>query len=121
MEIVLYHNPSCSKSRATLALLQELGVEPEVVAYLDTPPSAEELIRIAAKLNVSVSGMIRFKETLTVELGLKQDDQRSDVEWATWLEENPELLERPIAVMGERAVFGRPPDNVRLLVKEMNT
>ena len=94
----IYHNPRCSKSRQTLALLQEAGVEPEVVEYLKTPPSAQELGQVHAALGGDVRAMLRFKEERARELGLRPDDERDTGEWLRLLAENPQLLERPIVV-----------------------
>ena len=112
----IFHNPRCSKSRQTLALLQQHGVEPDVILYLDTPPSAEELVQLGAKLGAPVKELFRFKEALAKELGIKPDDERSNKEWAQLLANNPKLLERPVVVNGSRAVVGRPPENVLAII-----
>jgi arsenate reductase len=112
MNTTIYHNKRCSKSRQTLALLEEQGVTPDVVLYLETPPDAEKLRAIADMLNGQVTDMVRFKEKRAVELGIKPADQRSPDEWCVLLADNPALLERPIVVHGTKAVIGRPPENV---------
>ncbi|HVY81981.1 MAG TPA: arsenate reductase (glutaredoxin) [Steroidobacteraceae bacterium] len=111
----IYHNPKCSKSRATLALLQEHGIEPRIVEYLKTPPSAAELKAIVAKLGIKPEQLVRKGEdeykahyagkTLT------------DAQWLEALAKHPILIERPIVVSGQRAVIGRPPENVNALLK----
>ncbi|HEU4624932.1 MAG TPA: arsenate reductase (glutaredoxin) [Steroidobacteraceae bacterium] len=111
----IYHNPKCSKSRATLALLQEHGIEPRIVEYLKTPPTVAELKAIVAKLGIKPEQLMRKGEdeykahyagkTLT------------DAQWLEALAKHPILIERPIVVSGERAVIGRPPENVNALLK----
>ncbi|MCU4676966.1 arsenate reductase (glutaredoxin) [Catenovulum sp. 2E275] len=114
---IIYHNPRCSKSRETLALLQEHGIEPEVILYLDTPPSIEALAELATKLNVeSVHDFIRDKEAIYKELDL--DDLMSDEELLPLMNEYPKLIERPIVVKGDKAVIGRPPENVLSLINQ---
>ncbi|MBC8404878.1 MAG: arsenate reductase (glutaredoxin) [Planctomycetes bacterium] len=112
MSVKIYLNPRCSKCRLTMDLLAQNGVEPVVVEYLETPPSAAELGEVFAKLGKPPQQMIRFKEAIAQELGLSADDDRTDDEWCQLISENPALLERPIVVSGDRAVVGRPPENV---------
>lgn len=106
----IYHNPRCSKSRNTLALLQENGVEPEVVLYLETPPDAETLQALLKKLGKSPAELVRKGEAEYKELGLGKDS--SDEELLQAMAGHPKLIERPIVVRGDRAVLGRPPENV---------
>jgi arsenate reductase len=113
---VILHNPRCSKSRATLALLQEHGAEVQVVEYLETPPSAEELRDICEKLGVSALDITRQKEKRFLELGLTAGENRPEAEWLLILSENPVLIERPIVLVNGRAVVGRPPENVLSLL-----
>ena len=108
----IYHNPRCSKSRQTLALLRENGVEPAVVEYLKVPPSVGELVEICSKLGKEPPEWIRTGESIFKELGLSRNDERSREEWLKILVENPILIERPIVVHGGEAVLGRPPENV---------
>lgn len=108
----IYHNPRCSKSRQTLALLQDKGVKLPVVEYLDQPPSADELLKICALLDKRPLEITRTKEALFKELGLSKSDDRSDAEWAEVLAANPKLIERPIVVHGGKAALGRPPEDV---------
>lgn len=109
-DCTLYHNPRCSKSRAALALLQERGVEPELVLYLQTPPTAAELKALLGKLGLTAAELVRSKETAYRERGLGKSS--SEAELLAAMADEPKLIERPILVCGERAVIGRPPENV---------
>jgi arsenate reductase len=110
--VKIYHNPRCSKSRQTLALLQENGVAPEEVLYLDTPPTPAELEAICTALGCEPLTIIRTKEARFTELGLSTGDERPRDDWLQLMADNPILIERPIVVDGDRAVVGRPPENV---------
>ncbi|HKJ70865.1 MAG TPA: arsenate reductase (glutaredoxin) [Gammaproteobacteria bacterium] len=110
--LTIYHNPRCSKSRQTLALLRERGLEPEVVDYQKAPPSVEELGRILDRLGAGPLDITRSREKLFQELGLSGDDERPTSEWLRILHEHPKLIERPIVVHGDRAAIGRPPEDV---------
>jgi len=112
----IYHNPRCSKSRETLALLTERGQKPEVIEYLKTPPNTEELDQICQMLNLEPTALIRSKEDQFKALGLSLKDQRSRQEWLELLVDNPALLERPIVVKDGKAALGRPPENVLALL-----
>lgn len=116
MSLTIYHNPRCSKSRQTLARIEESGQTPRVVAYLDTPPDAATLANLLKRLDRPATDLIRFKEALAKELGVSAKDARSDDEWIALLVEHPRLLERPIVDDGSRAVIGRPPENVDALL-----
>lgn len=111
-KIAIYHNPRCSKSRSTLALIEESGSVPDVIEYLKMPPNADELAVLCKKLKVAPKDIIRSKESLFKELALSITDERSDSEWLEILATNPKLIERPIVVKGSKAVIGRPPENV---------
>jgi arsenate reductase len=111
MTVAIYHNPRCSKSRATLELLEARGVKPKVIEYLKTPPSAAELKAILKKLGLSPRDLVRKGEALFAELGLK-DRQLSDDQLITLMVANPILIERPIVVSGGKAAIGRPPEKV---------
>ena len=115
-DITIYHNPRCSKSRQTLALIEDAGIAPTVVEYLKTPPSATQLGGLVDQLGVAVTDIIRFKEALASELGVGKADDRSRDEWLQLLADNPKLIERPIVTRGGRAVMGRPPENVQALL-----
>ena len=111
MTVTIYHNPRCSKSRQTLALLQEKGIEPEIVSYLQDPPSATTLKAIIKKLGIaSARDMMRLKEAPYAELGLA--DVADDGALVAAMAENPILIERPIVVNGDKAAIGRPPEAV---------
>ena len=109
-KITLYHNPRCSKSRSAKALLEEYGVELSVIEYLKTPPGTEALKTLARQLQLPVREMLRTNETLYRELRLDQVSSDEDLFQA--IAEHPILLQRPIAVAGNRAAIGRPPENV---------
>ena len=107
----IYHNPRCSKSRQTLALLNERGIEPEIIEYLKWPLSFDDLKSLQQKLDVPAVAMIRSKEQAFEDLGLNEV-QHSDDGLLEAIAEQPSLLERPIVVCGNKAVIGRPPENV---------
>lgn len=109
-ETLLIHNPRCSKSRATLALLEERGVTFEVRRYLEAPLSRAELEELRARLCRPVSQWIRSKEEGYAEAGLAADS--GDEALLEAISRRPELLERPIVVRGRRAEIGRPPERV---------
>jgi len=106
----IYHNPRCSKSRQTLELIHKSGKKVEVIAYLETPPTFEELKLIITSLGLSPEQLLRKNETLYKEQF--KDKSYSDDEWIQIMIENPKLIERPIVVDGKKAVLGRPPENV---------
>jgi arsenate reductase len=108
MTVTIYHNPRCSKSRQTLALLEERGIAPRVVDYLKTPPSAAELKTILKKLGLRPRDLMRKGEPLYAELGFKDRDLDDDALIALMVA-NPILIERPIVVSGSKAAIGRPP------------
>ncbi|UUM31292.1 arsenate reductase (glutaredoxin) [Vibrio japonicus] len=110
MSVVIYHNPRCSKSRQTLALLEENNVQPEIIKYLETPLSVEELKSLYAQLELDeVRGMMRTKEDIYKELNLAD---ASDEELFSAMAENPKLMERPVVVNNGKARHGRPPEQV---------
>ena len=109
MTLTIYHNPRCSKSRATLALLEENGHEPKIVKYLDNPPSAAALKKIIKALGVAPADLLRKGEEPYKTLGLK-DAPDADIVKA--MAERPILIERPIVVSGDKARIGRPPESV---------
>ena len=109
-EFTIYHNPRCSKSRNTLALLQENGVEPEVVLYLETAPDATEIGSLLVRLGIPASGLVRKGEAEYKEAGLSADSSEEALVAA--MAKYPKLIERPVVVRGDRAVLGRPPENV---------
>ena len=107
----IYHNPRCSKSRQTLELLQEKGIEPDVVLYLETPPDAKTLKGLLKKLGLKPRELMRTKETEYKDMGL-QDSSLSDDQLIAAMVECPKLIERPIVVNGSKAALGRPPEQV---------
>ena len=111
MRTIIYHNPRCSKSRQTLALLEEKGVNPRIVDYLKMPPSAAELKTILKKLGLRPRDLMRKGEPRYAELGLKDRDLDDDALIALMVA-NPILIERPIVVSGGKAAIGRPPESV---------
>ena len=111
----IYHNPRCTKSRETLALIRAAGVEPEVVEYLKSPPSAAELDRVLKLLGKQPQELMRKGEKIYKELGLG-DRTLTRKEAIALMVEHPVLIERPIVVEGDQAVLGRPPGNVEVLL-----
>ena len=112
MTYTIYHNLKCSKSRATLEILNSKGGETTIVEYLKNPPSKEELEGIIQELNIQPTDLIRFKEEKAKELGISSTDDLTAEEWLTILTENPVLIERPIVISDKGAIIGRPPENV---------
>ena len=113
--ISIYHNPACSKSRATLALLEENDVNPNIIYYLETPPSIDELRSLLGKLGLQLNDIIRRSEDDFDELGL-DDETLSEEIVLDLLQKHPHLLQRPIVVKGDKAIIGRPPENVLDLI-----
>lgn len=111
MTVTIYHNPRCSKSRQTLALIEAAGVTPRIVKYLETPPSAAELKRVLKKLGLKPRDILRQGEDRYTELGL-QDPSLDDDALIAAMVANPILIERPIVVSGDKAALGRPPEAV---------
>lgn len=107
--VTIYHNPRCTKSRQTLALLKEQGIEPTVIEYLKTPPDEATIRSLLKKLELSPAELIRRKEHHA--LGLPETDD--DNELISRMVANPEIIERPIVVKGARARLGRPPEQVQ--------
>lgn len=111
MTIRILHNPRCSKSRATLALLQERGIDPEIVLYLENPPDASELQTILGQLGLSARDLMRKGEAEYREQGLA-DDSLTQQQLITAMAAHPRLIERPIVLANGRAAIGRPPESV---------
>lgn len=112
--VTIWHNPRCSKSRQTLQLLRDRGIEPTIVEYLKTPPSEAELTHVLAELGMAPRQLMRKKEDPYEELGLA-DEARSEAELVAAMASHPVLIERPIVFVGGRAALGRPPENVLTL------
>ncbi len=111
MTVKMYHNPRCSKSRQTLQLLKENNIEPEIIEYLNTPPTVNELDSVLTLLDLNPRDLMRKKESAYKEAGL--DDAELD---RTALIEgmiaNPIVIERPIVIANGKAAIGRPPESV---------
>lgn len=119
MNISLFHNPNCSKSRKTLELLKENGITPHIISYLTEPPDADSILRIAQAMGVNVATLLRKgeKDFMNATDLPPLDD---DVALANWLHEHPKVLQRPIAIdeASGNAVVGRPPENVLELIRQ---
>ncbi len=113
-DVTIYHNPRCSKSRTTLALLEEQGINPRVVLYLESPLDVGDITTLLSKLGMQASQLIRGGEADYKEAGL--DKGSSEAELIAAMAARPKLVERPIVVKGDSAVLGRPPENVLDLI-----
>lgn len=111
MDIVIYHNPRCGKSRQTLDLLRQRGIEPTIVEYLKTPPNAQTLGEILSLLNMEPRDLMRAKEVVYRELGLDDPGLDRDALIDAMIA-HPILIERPIVLAHGKAALGRPPENV---------
>ncbi|SDI28608.1 arsenate reductase [Pseudomonas flavescens] len=114
-DLTLYHNPRCSKSRGALQLLEERGLQPRVLLYLETPPSVAQLRDVLAKLGIPARQLLRSGEDEYRELNLA-DEALSETQLIEAMSAHPRLIERPILVAGDRAVIGRPAENVLRLL-----
>jgi len=114
-DFIIYHNPRCSKSRQTLEILNQKDVNAEVVLYLENPPSIKEVTSILQKLGLDPRDIIRKGEEEYKLLNLK-DQSLTKNELITFMSENPKLIERPIVIKGDKAVIGRPPENVLSII-----
>lgn len=110
----IYHNPRCQKSRQALQILQEADVDFQIRKYLDNPPTRAELEAVVKKLDVSPETLVRKNEKIYTEK--YKGKELTDGEWIDAMVENPRLIQRPIVIDGDRAVIGRPPENVRELL-----
>jgi arsenate reductase len=108
--IKIWHNPRCSKSRASFALLEEKNIEAEVIKYLDTPPTENELKALLVMLGMQPRELMRTKEDIYKELNLKDEDDNATLIQA--MVNHPKLIERPIIIKDDKAVIGRPIENV---------
>ncbi|HEY4345254.1 MAG TPA: arsenate reductase (glutaredoxin) [Parvibaculum sp.] len=117
-KVTIWHNPRCSTSRTTLSLLEQHGLQPTIVEYLKTPPSADELKSVLKKLHMKPRELMRKKEAVYKELGLDKEDL-SDDKLIQAMVDNPILIERPVVLFGARAALGRPPENVLDLFNDM--
>ena len=110
----IYHNPRCRKSRETLSLIQNSGIEPEIVLYLETPPTKSELEELIDMLGISPSQLIRKGESIWKEN--YKGKELNDDQLITAMSTHPKLIERPIVVKGSKALLGRPPENVQVFL-----
>lgn len=108
--VTIYHNPRCSKSRQTLELLRERGIEPKVVEYLKTPPSAGKVKELIRMLGIEPHALLRRKEAPYKRHKLSAKSSAAEV--AKAIAADPVLLERPVVVAGDKAALGRPPEKV---------
>lgn len=115
MNVTIYYNPRCRKSREALQIINEKGIEPDVKLYLDNPPTTQELSEILRKMGKRPRDIFRKSEPLYKDLGLKNKDLTDDA-LLDFLHENPILIERPIVVKGQRAVLGRPPEDIKKIL-----
>ena len=111
MAVTIYHNPRCSKSRQTLELLKQQGIEPDTIEYLKTPPSKTELKRVLKMLGISARDLLRSKEPEYKALGLDNPKLTEDAIIEAMIE-TPKLMERPIVIANNKAAIGRPPEQV---------
>jgi len=109
--VSIYHNPRCSKSRQTLALLEERGISPDIVLYLETPPTAEILSDVLNKLGITPRQLLRKGEDAYKENNLS-DTSLTDQQLIDAMVAHPKLIERPIVINGSKAALGRPPEQV---------
>lgn len=114
-DITIYHNPRCSKSRQTLALLEERNISPEIVLYMNDVPSRATLRELLDKLGMSAADLLRKSEPAYRDLNLSDGNPGEDQLLDAMISE-PRLIQRPIVVAGDRAVLGRPPENVLELI-----
>ncbi len=110
-DLTMWHNPRCSKSRQTLQLIRDRGIEPTIVEYLKEPPTVAELTHALADLGMRPRELMRKKEAPYAELGL-DDESLSETALVEAMAANPILIERPIVFADGRAAIGRPPENV---------
>lgn len=111
MSLTILHNPRCSKSRQTLALLEERGLTPQIREYLKQPLDTAELTALLAKLGIAAQELVRSKEAEFKEAGLDQDG-RTEQDFIAAMVRFPKLMERPVVINGEQARIGRPPEQV---------
>ncbi len=107
-KVVIYHNPRCAKSRQTLALLRDRGIEPEIVEYLQDPLDAATLQGLLKKLGCAAAELVRQQDARALGMALTENPD----EWVARMVAHPQIIERPIVVVGHRARLGRPPENV---------
>ena len=114
---IIYHNPRCSKSRQTLEILKNKKLEPKIIYYLEDPPSKKKIGDLLKKLNISARQLLRKSEKDYKDNNLS-DLTKTDAEIIDIMNKYPKLIERPIVISGDKAVLGRPPENVNKLFRE---
>ena len=114
-KVTIYYNPRCRKSREALQIIKEKGIEPEIRYYLEEPPSQSELAEILRKMGKRPRDIFRKSEPLYKDLGLKNKDLTDEI-LLDYLHKYPILIERPIVVRGQRAVLGRPPEDIKKII-----
>ena len=114
--LVIYHNPRCSKSRQTLTILEDNGIDVDIIEYLKESPNKETLLQIINLLDINPRDLIRKGEAVYKEKGLNRDDLTDD-DLVQFMVDNPILIERPIVYNDNRAIIGRPPENVLIFLK----
>ncbi len=112
--MIIYHNPRCGTSRKTLSLITDAGIEPEIILYMKNPLSVEELGETIEKLGISPEALVRKKESIYKEEF--KDKTLTDKAWIQAMIDHPKLMERPIVIKGNKAILGRPPENVEELL-----
>ncbi len=115
-EVVIWHNPRCSKSRNALNLLEEKNIDSKVFNYLESKPTKEEITNILKLLSINAKDLLRKSEGVYTELNLKEESDEHKLINA--MVENPILIERPIIIKGDEAVIARPIENMELLLKK---
>lgn len=114
-KVIIYYNARCRKSREALQIIKDRGIDPEIRYYLDEPPNQAELAEILRKMGKKPRDIFRKSEPLYKDLGLKNKDLTDD-DLLNFLVEYPILIERPIVVKGQRAVLGRPPEDIKKIL-----
>jgi arsenate reductase (glutaredoxin) len=112
--ITIYHHARCGKSRQTLALIRENGIEPEIIEYVKTPPSLYEIEKILKQLDMPAEKLVRKNEAIFKEK--YSGREFSEKQYIQAMVDDPILIERPIVIKGNKAVIGRPPENINLLL-----
>ena len=114
MRITIYHNPQCTKSRKSLDFIRDAGIEPTIVEYLNAAPDAATILQLATRLGMPVAGLLRRGEDLFKDAS-DLPDLADDAALASWLSQNPRVIERPVVVNEDsgKAVIGRPAENVQ--------
>lgn len=117
MALTIFHNPRCSKSRKTLELIRNAGIEPDIRLYLEDTPTGDEIVDVANRLGLAVADLLRRGESVFKE-ATDLPDLADDAALATWLSSHAIVLERPIVLDSDsgKAVVGRPPENVQALL-----